>query len=379
MPKLRELSAEGDRFLSSPGVVDNYKLLEELGIVRHIETLNRELRDRKDLLVGALNIFNCTSVDEITAATVGQIFNRFMPSFILFIWKPLQNREEITIRAYRDYRQVDLGIGIAGIAPFEHFFQRCPKPINFELLAFEMEDKGAIAAFEALRPELVIPILGPSGLYGMILVGHKLREKGYSREELLFMEQLMTFVSQAIQNHLHYQQTLRDVKTGLFNHGYFMTRLNDEIARTRRGGYASSVIVIDVDKFKDFNDTYGHLAGDRVLEQLALTIKQEVRTEDVPSRFGGEEFTVLLPNTAKEAAWSAAERLRTAVARREVPWERALPQVTISLGIAVFTGELCLDAEGIIARADAALYLSKEQGRNRTTVWDPPEGAGREE
>jgi diguanylate cyclase (GGDEF)-like protein len=356
-------------FLSNPKVVDNYSFLQEIGVFQHIDSLNRELRDSKSLLIGALDIFNRTSVDEITAATVAQISDRFMPSFILFIWKPLQSRQEITVRGYKNYKQVDLGISIDCISPFERFFQRYPKPISFELLAFEIEDNTAILPFDPVQPELVIPILGPSGLYGMILVGHKIIEEGYTQEELLFMQQLMAFVSQAIQNHLHYQQTLRDVKTGLFNHGYFMTRLNDEIARTKRGSYASSIIVIDVDKFKNFNDAYGHLAGDQVLECLAFTLKQEVRTDDVPSRFGGEEFTVLLPNTGREAAWVVAERLRSAVSAMKVSWEQPLPQVTISLGVFTFDKSEKLSATEIIERADAALYLSKERGRNQTTIW----------
>jgi diguanylate cyclase (GGDEF)-like protein len=364
-------AGSADPFLAGAKAREHHGLLREIGAVDHIEALNRELRDSRDLLAGALDIFNRTSVDEITAATVGQIFNRFMPSFILFIWKPLQTRQEISIRGYRDYRPVNLGVDITSIAPFEEFFQLYPKPINFDLLAFELEDSKAIAIFNPLEPELVIPILGPSGLYGMILVGHKLREAGYSQEELSFMQRLMAFVSQAIQNHLHYQQTLRDVKTGLFNHGYFMTRLHDEIARTKRGGHVSSIIVMDVDKFKNFNDHYGHLAGDRVLEHLALTIKQEVRAGDVPSRFGGEEFTVLLPNTDRDEVWAAAERIRSAVAAMTVPWEQPLPQVTISIGVAVFDKEAHLCPEEIIGRADSALYRSKERGRNQTTIWEP--------
>ena len=131
-------------------------------------------------------------------------------------------------------------------------------------------------------------------------------------------------------------------------------------------------MVMDVDKFKIFNDTYGHLAGDKVLESLAFTIKQAVRAEDIPSRFGGEEFTVLLPNTPRQTAWLVAERLRTAVAAMKVPWEPPLPQVTISLGLVSFDNRTNAAADDIISRADEALYQSKENGRNRTSVW----GAG---
>jgi diguanylate cyclase (GGDEF)-like protein len=106
-----------------------------------------------------------------------------------------------------------------------------------------------------------------------------------------------------------------------------------------------------------------------VLESLALTIKQNVRSDDVPSRFGGEEFTILLPNTPQAQAYLVAERLRLSVASMVVPWEQTLPQVTISLGIATFTGDMDILADDVLHRADEALYESKENGRNRTTVW----------
>jgi diguanylate cyclase (GGDEF)-like protein len=181
----------------------------------------------------------------------------------------------------------------------------------------------------------------------------------------------MSFVSQAIKNHLHYEHALRDVKTGLYNHGFFMTRLKEEIVRTKRQAHSSSVIVMDVDKFKNFNDTYGHLAGDQVLEKLAQVIKQSVRSEDIPSRFGGEEFTVLLPATEISTAWRIAERLRTNVSSMQVPWEISLPQVTISLGLFSFDKDSGLDTVDILRRADEALYISKANGRNCSTIWEP--------
>ncbi|MDR1617845.1 MAG: sensor domain-containing diguanylate cyclase [Treponema sp.] len=356
-------------FLSNPKIVENYSFLQEIGVFRYIDGLNREIRNYKSLLQGSLDIFNRTSIDEIMDATVWQISDRFLPSFVSFLWKPIQKRDDITIKSYKNYKMVDLDLKVHSIASFESFFQQYPKPINFDLLVFEIRDEKATKPFEEIKPELVIPILGPFGLYGIILVGRKMLEDGYTQEELVFLQQLMSFVSQAIKNHLHYEHSLRDVKTGLFNHGFFMTRLNEEVARSKRVGYASSIIVMDVDKFKNFNDNYGHLAGDRVLESIAFTLKQAVRTEDVPSRFGGEEFTVLLPNTDRHTVWTVAERIRTAVSQMEVPWEPPLPQVTISLGVYTFDQCADIDAAEIIRRADEALYLSKERGRNRSTVW----------
>ena len=361
-------------FLSSPKVVENYKFLDECGVFRHIDKLNRELKDCKNLLSGAVDIFNKISVEEILDAAVWKISDQFLPSFITFLWKPHQNREDVTIKSYKNYKPVEINLPIETIAPFEPFFRRFPKPVAYEIFEFQESniDPVIMNNLKELDPEILIPIMGPYGLYGVVLIGRKMISKGYTLDELFFLEQLMSFLSQAVQNNLHYEHSVRDVKTGLYNHGYFLTRLSEEIARTRREEAVSSLMVMDVDKFKIFNDTYGHLAGDRVLESLAFTIKQSLRTGDIPSRFGGEEFTILLTNTPRQTAWLVAERLRNSVASMKVPWEPPLPQVTISLGLVSFDTRSNATAEEIISRADEALYQSKENGRNRTSVW----GAG---
>jgi diguanylate cyclase (GGDEF)-like protein len=358
-------------FLSNPKIVEHYSFLQDLGIFHYIDRLNQDIRNYKNLLSGALNIFNRTSIDDIMDAAVWQISDLFLPSFVVFLWKPLQNREDITIKGYQNYKTVDPGIKIDSLASFEPFFQKYPDPVNYEYLLGHIENNPSLNAMDTMQPELVVPILGPSGLYGLILIGHKLLDGGYTRTEREFLGHLMSFASQAIQNHIHYEQSLRDTKTGLFNHGFFMTRLTEEAARVKRGDYSSSVIVIDVDNFKNFNDIYGHIAGDRILENIALMIKQGVRSEDIPSRFGGEEFTVLLPNTDKDTVWMVAERLRTSVADMKVSCLSVLPPVTISLGVYTFGKETDISATEIIDRADTALYQSKRNGRNRTTLWTP--------
>jgi diguanylate cyclase (GGDEF)-like protein len=361
-------------FISSPLVVQNYMLLEEIGVFKHIDKLNREINDYKNLLSGAVDIFNKISISEILDAAVWKISDQFLPSFITFLWKPHQNRQDVTIKSYKNYKPVEINVSIQSIAPFEPFFKRYPKPVAYEIFEYQEEhlDPLILTSLKELAPELLIPIMGPLGLYGVVLIGRKILSRGYTPEELFFLEQIMSFLSQAVQNNLHYERSVRDVKTGLYNHGYFLTRLSEEIARTRRVGAVSSLMVMDVDKFKIFNDTYGHLAGDRVLESLSFTIKQAVRLEDIPSRFGGEEFTILLPSTSRQTAWLVAERLRMAVAATKVPWDPPLPQVTISLGLVSFDGQTNASAEEIISLADKALYQSKENGRNRTSVW----GAG---
>jgi len=302
-------------------------------------------------------------------AAVWQISDHFLPSVIVFLWKPLHNREDVAIKSYKSYKLVDLGLDVESINTLEPFFQEHNEPIGFKQLCAEINNDSYLKPFELAEPELVIPILGLSGLYGLVLVGRNILGDEYSEKEVAFLRNLMAFVSKAIQNHLHYEQTLRDIKTGLYNSGFFMDRLSQEIVRAKRYQTETSIIIIDVDHFKSFNDTYGHMAGDRVLETLAITIKQGVRAGDIPSRFGGEEFTILLPDTNRELAWLVAERLRGMVENTKVTWEPPLPQVTISLGVFTFDRETNITANEAIMRADEALYISKEMGRNRSTAW----------
>jgi len=357
-------------FLSKPKILENYSMLQEIGVIDHIGMQGREIQNYKKLLSGAMDIFDQTNISDIMDATVWQISDRLLPSYVFFIWKPLQNRDDVTMKCYKNYKPADMGFRISKITDFEPFFLDHPEPLDYKTFASKAGDNNEIRAFDAIEPGLITPILGPSGLYGMVLLGNKIIGAGYTQAEFVFIKNMMSFFSKAIQNHLHYERTLRDVKTGLYNHSFLLNRLNEEIVKSRRVSSWTSIIIMDVDKFKDFNDKYGHLAGDRVLETLAITIKQGVRAEDVPSRFGGEEFTILLPDTDREEAWLVAERLRVMVEKMKIIWEPPVPPVTISLGVITFNKEMNLTSEEVMRRADAALYMSKEMGRNCTSTWN---------
>ena len=157
-----------------------------------------------------------------------------------------------------------------------------------------------------------------------------------------------------------------DPKTGLYNARYFATTLAAEIARAARFERPMSLIMADLDLLRDINNSYGHLAGDAVLKGIAEIFHQELRHYDVPARFGGEEFSILLPETPPEQAMEIAERIRRAVAEREFEVETAAEPIraTVSLGVAGFPKD-GLDANELIHQADLAVYRGKLQGRNR--------------
>ncbi|BDU74368.1 diguanylate cyclase [Mesoterricola silvestris] len=154
-----------------------------------------------------------------------------------------------------------------------------------------------------------------------------------------------------------------DSLTGIPNRRAMMEDLHAELLRTQRDGGSMAVIMADVDRFKAVNDTYGHEAGDQVLVALAQALRGALRAYDVCARWGGEEFLVLLPATARQGALEVGEKLRKAAAALSVPAAETRVTVGLSVGLAVLERGESMDA--LIRRADAAMYLAKRQGGNR--------------
>lgn len=160
-----------------------------------------------------------------------------------------------------------------------------------------------------------------------------------------------------------YRMTIIDGLTQIHNKRYLMETLEREIPRARRHGRPLSVVMFDIDHFKRINDTYGHLAGDYVLKELATLVKSRLRPDDVVGRYGGEEFCALLPETPVAGAAAIAEDLRRRVQERRFVFEGEHIPITVSLGCAELSGEM--DVLSLLKAADERLYEAKRGGRNR--------------
>ncbi len=164
-------------------------------------------------------------------------------------------------------------------------------------------------------------------------------------------------------------QAIRDPLTGLFNRRYLEESLEREISKAKREKIPLGLIMLDADHFKNFNDTYGHIAGDIVLKHLSKLLVKNSRKEDIACRFGGEEFVLVLPGADKAIAKQRAEELRLIVETGKpiLHRKKELPNITISLGVSLLPdhGKTAIN---LIAAADKALYLAKDEGRNRVII-----------
>ena len=167
------------------------------------------------------------------------------------------------------------------------------------------------------------------------------------------------------------RQAVTDELTGLFNHRRFQEGLTQEIERARRFGQGLGLVMLDIDNFKQVNDTYGHQVGDLVLSEVARVLKEYSREIDEPARYGGEELAVVLPGTDLDGAYNLAERVRAGIEALEFPLDgRGKLGVTASFGAAAMP-ETATDQSSLIAAADTALYTAKRSGKNRTERAEP--------
>jgi two-component system cell cycle response regulator len=241
----------------------------------------------------------------------------------------------------------------------------------------EAERACAAAVREPFRASwLAVPLRRGNAAVGALGVGHRTPAQFHAGDADL----LAALASQgmaAIENARLFAQVSRlaivDDLTGLSNRRYFFERLGQELRRSQRYGRPLSLVMLDIDRFKDYNDRYGHLAGDEVLRRVGEILRKHSRDVDVPARYGGDEFGLILPETDAGAAARQAERIRHAVAQH--PFPSAGPEevvhLTVSAGVALLT-EAMGKPEDIIRAADDALYRAKAAGRNHLSVVAEP-------
>lgn len=228
-------------------------------------------------------------------------------------------------------------------------------------------DPDCVPALSGIGSEIAFPIIVDGQIAGVLNVEAAGRRR-LSEEDAEVIGSLALQLSVALHNALRHTQVqeraLRDSLTGLYDHAAFHERLREELARARRFDRPLALVMADLDNFKDINDTHGHLEGDRCLQLFASMMRRTVRSEDVVARYGGEEFAIIMPDTTKEEARLATERICRQVERDgHVRLGASDVLITGSFGISAFP-EDSDDPTLLIRRADEALYAAKRSGKN---------------
>jgi diguanylate cyclase (GGDEF)-like protein len=235
------------------------------------------------------------------------------------------------------------------------FFEKEKQELHYPLWVFPLKIEGSTVAF---------------------LIVEAAQEKDFYRYQIVAGELALQIQKTLLYERVH-ALSLYDGLTQVYVRRHLEERLEEELRRARTHGLQLSVLMVDVDHFKSYNDSYGHLVGDRILKEIADSIRDEIRTVDLVGRFGGEEFILIFPETSRKGSFEAAERIRSAVAKKKFKVYDEEIRATLSIGVATFPD--CLGEKGkgefspawkdaLIEMADAALYQAKEDGRNQVKL-----------
>jgi len=258
---------------------------------------------------------------------------------------------------------VKLGNGICGLVAKEGKARIC----NTGFKDLQFKNFGSLLPVEDIKTLLCSPLKFKEGTIGVINVVNKRDGKDFAESDLSLLNLIASQAAVTIENNKLYELSITDGLTRLFVHRYFHARISEEVLRARRYGLKLSLVMIDIDDFKNFNDVYGHQVGDQVLQRVAMTIKENIRMGiDIPCRYGGEEMSVILPETRAEEAFKTADRIRESIAALATSHPLGNLRITVSIGVAGYPSD-AHDRDSLIMAADKALYSSKLNGKNCTT------------
>lgn len=304
------------------------------------------------------------------------------------IWRRIEEENmdlEDLIEAYRklDKQQID--------APLNELVRSIRIPLTekagilamttLEGMSFEVTTETARAKIEdkildSLKTEyfVTVPLKARNKVLGVILADNLFTKEPITKDDIRMLNLFANHAGLAIENSKLFeetkQQAARDSLTKLWNHGYFQFLLSEQINISSLLGKPFTLAMVDIDNFKKYNDTLGHRKGDEILREIARLLKENVRKADFVCRYGGEEFTIILPDSEDHEAMYIAEKIRTIIENYPFTDEKIMPsrKLTVSIGMATYPNDT-KDKENLIIKADKALYEAKRLGKNRTVLF----------
>jgi len=251
----------------------------------------------------------------------------------------------------------------------------------FEITTAEARSLVDHAIQKALNTDffVTIPLKAKDKVLGAILVDNVFNKKPITKSDVKMLTMFANHAGLAIENSRLYEETVYlsniDWLTKLWNYGKFQQHLSLEVEKAKLNETSVSLVMADVDNFKLYNDSFGHIKGDEALKEIAIILQNKSRKFDIVARYGGEEFAIIMPNTSKENSRLFAERLRSEVERLYAEREGLVPEnhLTISCGIATFPEDASTKDE-LVSRADLSLYEAKRAGKNRICLYSSAMG-----
>ncbi len=231
-----------------------------------------------------------------------------------------------------------------------------------------LEVDRSIEGLLALQPTLIVPLKAKSHISGLLVLGEQITAEPYSEYEKEHIMNIASLAAIAISNAALLEMTTTDMMTHLKLKHYFYTVMMSKLEMSDNQKTPLSVLMLDIDFFKRFNDTYGHACGDVVLQMVASVVQQNTRNQDMAARYGGEEFVIMLCDTNAATAGKIAERIRNSIENLDILYDGQHLNLTISIGVAEYKQGTDLSARSLVDRADKALYNSKQTGRNKVSM-----------
>ncbi len=341
---------------------------------------NRELRrnvfNLHTIFEISIELNSILELDRLVNSTLLTMIGQFSCKSALFIYKHDIDSGHMRIKNSKGFNEEEINnLSFVKDDSLFAFAINHPYPLELDELKKKVSDSDTISVLDKMDIQIISPLILQNDVQGLIALGPRVRTKKYHRQEIENISILTNIVTISMQNAVLYQQveqlSYTDGMTDLHNFRYFKLRLKEEVGRHQRSNAGLSLLILDVDNFKNYNDTMGHPAGDKVLKKLGAILKSSVRENDIVSRYGGEEFAVILPAIEHEGARILAERIREVV--EETPFDnenvQPLGKLTISLGVASLP-EDANNAKDLIHYADTALYAAKHGGRNRVRIFE---------
>jgi len=271
-----------------------------------------------------------------------------------------------SFRACVGYEREKFDITLPANSQLMKLLQKSKSYISYSSIANKEKFKRISLNLAQLHPELLVPLKVKDTLNGFLVFGQKLSGKDFTNSEYAFISFIAEAASIAVDNARLYQMATLDRMSNLYVHHYFKNQLHTEFLRAKRYKKPLSLLMLDIDHFKNVNDTYGHQKGDLVIKDIAKIIRAGIREIDIAARYGGEEFAVIFPETGIESSITVAERLRETIEKHHFISHKAPVHITSSFGIACIRKDVTSPSQ-LLEMADQALYRSKENGRNQVS------------